>query len=846
MKKFINLDMVRDHIKEHVDLQEAMEHYGADFVQVGPDDVGTLCLFHEDTNPSLAVSKTKQVYHCYGCKESGDVFTLVEKLESVGHIQAIRKIAQIFGLDLSQFERAETPEEKRISALYQENEKVAQRCMEGSSSNFVDWILRRGFDELVLEKFGIGYSSSLPRSIYSEDLGLDRRFQWKDVVVVPLRDEYGRTVGFRNRPLAPDAPKSIGPSKNHPLPLPYFYGFHEAREGIRSNNGEVVLVEGEADVWRMHEYGWTNTIAMQGTKFSSESAKWLQDRGIRTVYVLPDADKAGATLARSISKKNYGSLVVKIATLPDGMDPDDALLADPDFVLEAITGSVYGIEYLVCRSLMREVYTESDKVDILHDLAEEMADVTPLQEEVAAKILAEELGFDVASIIDHFREDTGGEASLHDPKAELSVLSNCMDDTDSGQRFCGHAVMNLEPRDFYLRRNQIVFTAIKSLYVEGDPVKIDTVAVKLSTMGHLDVVEYARTLSGGYDSSGPFMVEVVKEKSKRRQMSSISKAIMSQASNMSVDVKSLTQRAMSDISHVVVGGNEGLKGSATLVNESMEKILERAENPNVIVGMDLGREWQTLNRTIHGFQRDRYMVFSGPSGSGKTAAAVQVMLKSAVDHDIPTLVLTFETGPEVMTQRALSNISGVPQEKMSTGFLNDEELDLISTAAAQIGGSPFKITQSGRTLEEALAIIRHDVLVRGTETVVLDYVQLMEIADNRGISRHQELALVSRGLLEITQELNLRTLAIAQLNREGAKKKGAADHTDIGEGFRLAQDADIFIVYAEKSEEAIEIDGPQAGNRRLIVTKNRKDGPTGVGANMQADLEVQRITEVPS
>jgi replicative DNA helicase len=141
-----------------------------------------------------------------------------------------------------------------------------------------------------------------------------------------------------------------------------------------------------------------------------------------------------------------------------------------------------------------------------------------------------------------------------------------------------------------------------------------------------------------------------------------------------------------------------------------------------------------------------------------------------------------------------------------------------------------------------VAILRHDVLKRGTRLAVVDYIQLMHMAEADGrLRRDQELGQISRGFLELAKELDITLLVLAQQNRE-AVKAGSNEGTGIGESFKIYQDADVFITFREKSKEEIEADGPEKGNRRMKLSKHRH-GKGGVEINMIADLDVMRLRE---
>jgi replicative DNA helicase len=206
----------------------------------------------------------------------------------------------------------------------------------------------------------------------------------------------------------------------------------------------------------------------------------------------------------------------------------------------------------------------------------------------------------------------------------------------------------------------------------------------------------------------------------------------------------------------------------------------------------------------------------------------------------PVLYASFETDEETMMDRLIAMISGVETDKLITGFMTKEEVEAAQEAAAILARSPLVFTQRGRTLQELMTIIRHDRLKRGTKVAIVDYLQLMRVEGWRD-RRDLELGEISSQLLQVTRELDMRVIAQAQLNREGAKSEHQTkEHT--GDSYRLAQDADEYLILRMKSKEEKEEDGPQKGDRFALLDKNR-GGRRGIGFSVMADESVMLYSE---
>lgn len=844
MPRLRDLEAAREQVRAACDLISVMGSYGHEFKTIAADNEVTTCPFHAESEPSLAVSVSKQVYYCYGCKEKGDVFRFVQAMDGISHVDAIRRLAEFGGVDLRPFESPASPEEREAARLYTLTTRVAQICYDQREARkFKSWRVERVFREQILAEYSVGYASKpviVPGSeedLESLGMGPERRNQWSDVIVVPLRNEYGQVAAFRNRPLS--GAKTVAARKAYPLSVPPLYGFWEAKQAIRKS-GRAIIVEGEGDVWQMRAHGYECVLAAMGSTLPDEAFAFLVERGVREVIVMPDADQAGRFFAQTVAKTRVAGLQIKIATLHDG-DPDDVLLQDPTLVEQAIKTARFGIDYRVEEALDRELLTITDKLEVLEELRPVFATVTLAEEQMAARLLSERLGIDETYVVDFYKETSDETASLNDTKSERIVLAGML----VGDVFTGEATLALTSADFHLKRHQQIFEAVSTLYRDGHAVSLETVEIQLDRMAAEQAIRYLAGLKVSGNGVGPFMLEALKEKSQRRQARDVAREIGARVTNPTIPASQILQTAMSSLAKVVVG-NQREPEMRTVVDSELRRIHARMQDPNVIVGLDLGTDWQSLNRSIHGLQPGRYFVFAAPSNDGKTCASVCFMSRLAIDLGTPTLALTFETGRESLIQRLIAHRSGVELEKMATGYLSGRDLELVHEAGSRIAAAPLFIEERGRVFEEAQAIIQHNIISRGVRVVFVDYIQLMYLTNNRGVARHQELGDISRGFLEIAMDTGVDIIALAQLNREGSKKGTASSHTDIGEAFKISQDADIFVSFAAKTREEIEMDGAELGNRRAIINKNRKDGPVGVSFHMMADTKVQRIYEIPT
>jgi replicative DNA helicase/5S rRNA maturation endonuclease (ribonuclease M5) len=843
MYKLRNLDALRDQIRLTCRLEDvAQKLYGIKLSGIGGDDFKGLCPFHDEKTPSFGISSSRQVYHCFGCKEGGDLFKFVQKMDNIEHIEAVRKLAEFGGVDLSQYSVPTTEEDRAREALFTANFNVAEQLADPDVEPYTDWLERRRLNRDALKAFGVGYSYGCPDG--PAELGFDRTGQWENVIVVPVRDAHGRVAGFRNRPTGVTKIKVVGPKKEHPLDMPPLYGLYEAKKYIRAS-GTLILVEGEPDVWQMAAHGYCNVASTYGTQLGDDALAALDGIGVNRVIVMADNDEPGREFARRVAESRIGHKVsVKIARLSgNGKDPDEILLADGTGPIDqAIASATYAFEYVIATAAEQFNLSKStERLDFLNEIKPKLVHAPEIEKSLAAKMLGGMLDLDDDIIADFFKEAEDA-AVLQNIYGERCVLKRMLTD----DLFVGEALTHLHAKDFFLSRHRVLFDEIGKLYrSQGDisPDILTTVIENKHGQQMKGVVFSVMDITSADGSSAGFFLGDLKDKSIRRTIRDKATEAIKRLGDTKQDAKHVIQNLSASISASVVSQGGGVLDVRKVVTERMGLLSERMADPNAIVGFDLGADFAILNNTLHGLQTGRYVIISAPTGVGKTAFAGCLAKRLAVDLSVPSLYLTFETGTETLADRIISSISGVPSDKVLTGFINAAEVEAVQDAASQLAASPLSLTESGVAYEECIAIIRNDVLRRGTKVVFVDYIQLMYSTDREVSSqrRDQELGHISRGFLNIAKELDIVLVALAQHNRESAKS-GSTAKESIGESYKIIQDADVGIFFREKSKEEIDADGKEKGNRIMELAKHRH-GRGGVITNVIFDAEVMRMFE---
>lgn len=329
-----------------------------------------LCPFHEEKTPSFSVDAENGLYYCFGCKEGGNVFTFLEKMEGLSFGEAIRKLAGDAGVDLSQYEGESGPSRSELSTLREVNELAAsfyQKCLEKGrgGKKARDYLAGRGFSDDSVRAWRLGYAPdgwdnflrcALGRGyeaglLVKAGLALERPAEgrapgyydrFRNRLMFPIEDATGRPIGFGARAMDAagpgedsadtdreqrDEPKYLN-SPETPLFSKgrSFFGLAQAKEAIRSGKTAVIL-EGYTDVIMAHQCGVPETLAVLGTALTEDHARALS-RFCERVILVFDADEAGRKSAtHSIEVLLNHDMEIHVADLPAGQDPCDFLLA---------------------------------------------------------------------------------------------------------------------------------------------------------------------------------------------------------------------------------------------------------------------------------------------------------------------------------------------------------------------------------------------------------------------------------------------------------------------------------------------------------------------------------------
>ncbi len=337
----MNQDLITK-IRESTDIVEFISKY-IPLVKKGKNYFG-LCPFHNDNNPSLSVSREKQIYKCFVCGEAGNVFNFLEKYENISFYEAVKIIGDSVGINVSNKFKIEKKEDK--NQVYYDMYDLANKFYQNNlfSNLGVDarnYLEKRKVDLETIKKFQIGLSLNNDKSLYNlllnkgysleqinnSGLARDNKDIYINRVIFPLNNVNGLINGFSGRIYhGENLNKYLNTSET-----PIFkkgeniYNYFNAKEETRRKK-YVILMEGFMAVIRASTIGVTNCIATMGTSLTKEQITLIK-RLTNTVYLCLDGDNAGVNATINNGKLLLdNNLSVKVIPLTDNLDPDDYII----------------------------------------------------------------------------------------------------------------------------------------------------------------------------------------------------------------------------------------------------------------------------------------------------------------------------------------------------------------------------------------------------------------------------------------------------------------------------------------------------------------------------------------
>ena len=415
INRILNENNIVDVIEEFLPLKKA----GANF--------NTNCPFHKEKTPSFTVSPDKQMFHCFGCGESGDSISFLSKYKNYTFVEAAEYLARKAGIIL---------EEVNISSKQYENKQLTDRLYKinrdaalyyyknlKSYPDVINYLKSRKIDINVIKKFGIGYAINqwdnllkylTNKGYIEEDIlktGLIIKNQnsnsyydrFRNRVMFPIFDVKGRIIGFGGRVLDDSLPKYLNSPESIIFNKGYnLYGINIAKENVKDKS--FILVEGYMDVIKMHTYGYNNTVAALGTSLTDNQIK-LMKRYSKDYYIAFDSDNAGQKASlKAINMIKRNNLEAKVVIMPNAKDPDEYLNKYGKINFDKLIQNSLDY-YSFLEFHFKEIFENSNKVEYINNFFDNIVNVTSeIEKELIFEKLSRKAGVSKESIIKEYNK----------------------------------------------------------------------------------------------------------------------------------------------------------------------------------------------------------------------------------------------------------------------------------------------------------------------------------------------------------------------------------------------------------------------------------------------------------
>ncbi|MGQ0607415.1 MAG: DNA primase [Chloroflexota bacterium] len=360
-----------------------------------------LCPFHAEKTPSFIVTPDRETWHCFGCGEHGDIFTFLMRRDGLDFREALARLAEKAGVELSEHTAREDRHKRRLRealeaavAWYREVLLQARQAERARA-----YLAERGLTDATLDQFNVGYAPNnweamtkrlRGKGFSDADLigaglaspatrgGVYDRFRGR--IIIPIRDASGRAIGLGGRIM----PGAEGPKYLNSPATPLFdksrtlYAIDIARGSIRREK-LAVIVEGYTDVMTAHQAGFTNVVASLGTALTQGQVE-LANRYADAVALAYDVDLAGETATQRGLLEELGPIVskVRVIRIPAGKDPDELIRTDPDGWRNAVADAAELLPYFMQRAAaevdMRQAQGRSGYTRRMLDLLRRLPD----------------------------------------------------------------------------------------------------------------------------------------------------------------------------------------------------------------------------------------------------------------------------------------------------------------------------------------------------------------------------------------------------------------------------------------------------------------------------------------
>ena len=408
-------------------------------------------------------------------------------------------------------------------------------------------------------------------------------------------------------------------------------------------------------------------------------------------------------------------------------------------------------------------------------------------------------------------------------EAEISVLGSMLLDNEA----INLVTEILRTDNFYKTSHQHIFDTIVNIYNKNNAVDLVILKDELKKQSLLEKVggaEYLMELEESVPlaSNVEYYAKIVREKTIKRDLITVTAKIQQEAYNDSLESEELLDVAEKEIFDIT----QRKFSSPTIklfniLHDTFDHISNLHDREGRLTGISTG--YYDLNDITSGLQKSELIVIAARPSMGKSSLVLNIAEHASTKEKKPTLIFSMEMSAQQVAQNMLCSTAKIDAHLLRTGKLDDNQFSNLSLAMGDLSESEIFIDDTpGLGLLELRAKARRLKLQHNIQMIIVDYLQLMEA--RKAENRQQEISSISRGLKALARELEVPVIAVSQLNRSVETREGHTPRmSDLRESGSIEQDADVIILlhredYYDPTKRPGEVD--------LNIAKQR-NGPTG-------------------
>ncbi|OHA16028.1 MAG: DNA primase [Candidatus Taylorbacteria bacterium RIFCSPLOWO2_12_FULL_43_20] len=359
-----------DQIKNVLNVEDVVSSYIK--IEKAGSNFRASCPFHNEKTPSFFISPSRQSYYCFGCGAKGDIFTFVEAFEGLDFMGALKVLAERAGVSLGGLDFKSRGEKERLYQCLEDASAFYMDALSSSQDHSVEeYLKKRGVDKSIISEWNIGYApldwhrahdvlkkkgytdseierAGIIKKAADDNTGRVRYYdRFRGRIMFPINDSGGRVIGFSGRIFQDDGKSAKylnSPETELFVKSKILFGLDKAKTSIREKRS-IVLAEGQMDVIMSRAAGIGNTVGLSGTAFTEDHAGLLK-RFADTLVLAFDSDRAGINATqRSAAIALAAGLDVKVAVIPEGLDPADFALKHPEKWQKAVSVPVHIVDF---------------------------------------------------------------------------------------------------------------------------------------------------------------------------------------------------------------------------------------------------------------------------------------------------------------------------------------------------------------------------------------------------------------------------------------------------------------------------------------------------------------------